>query len=172
MKSSKILVSFAFFLLVSSANGQNGACNCCSEIHKAFDFWTGYWEVVDVQGTVLGTNTIDKIQGNCIVRENWISARAGYTGTSYNFYNSQTQQWEQLWIDNNGQSLHLKGGLENKAMVLVSDPVPQKEGHALINRVTWTPNVDRTVRQLWETSVDGGTVWKVVFDGIYRRIQE
>ncbi|WP_340063656.1 hypothetical protein [Ascidiimonas aurantiaca] len=172
MESFKTLLFCIFLLVISFVNGQNTACNCCSESHRSFDFWLGDWQVADAEGTFLGTNTIDKIQGNCIVRENWVSARAGYTGTSYNFYNSQTDEWEQLWIDNSGQSLHLKGGLENGAMVLLSDPIPQKEGYDLINRVTWTPGTDGTVRQLWETSTDEGAVWKVVFEGIYRRTQE
>ena len=38
-----------------------------------------------------------------------------------------------------------------------------------LNRITWTPNKDGTVRQLWEASTDQGKTWQVAFDGLYRR---
>ena len=37
------------------------------------------------------------------------------------------------------------------------------------HRITWTPNPDGTVRQLWEASKDGGVNWSVLFDGLYTR---
>ena len=37
------------------------------------------------------------------------------------------------------------------------------------HRITWTPNDDGTVRQVWNVSTDGGATWKVVFDGTYTR---
>jgi hypothetical protein len=38
-----------------------------------------------------------------------------------------------------------------------------------LNRVTWTPNADGSVRQFWELSKDGGKTWSVVFDGRYAK---
>jgi hypothetical protein len=35
-------------------------------------------------------------------------------------------------------------------------------------RITWTPNSDGSVRQLWEAADDKGA-WSVVFDGRYTR---
>jgi hypothetical protein len=35
-------------------------------------------------------------------------------------------------------------------------------------RISWTPQPDGTVRQLWEQSADGSR-WRVVFDGRYVR---
>jgi len=41
--------------------------------------------------------------------------------------------------------------------------------HGLIgNRITWQ-EVGSNVRQTWETTEDGGSTWKVAFDGEYRR---
>lgn len=36
-------------------------------------------------------------------------------------------------------------------------------------RVTWTPQPDGRVRQLWESSSDGSKTRTVVFDGLYAR---
>ena len=77
-----------------SLMAQNDTCKCCTEKHGEFDFWIGNWKVTNPDGTAAGTNKIDKVQDNCILRENWTSATPGYTGTSNNFYNTKTKQWE------------------------------------------------------------------------------
>ena len=41
-------------------------------------------------------------------------------------------------------------------------------GKSPINRITWTPREDGSVRQHWETSQDGRSSWTTAFDGIYR----
>lgn len=50
--------------------------------------------------------------------------------------------------------------------VLAGDP-SGADGKPTRNRVTWTPLPNRHVRQLWESSTDGGTTWTVEFDGDY-----
>jgi len=147
---------------------QEKPCNCCTEIHQQFDFWVGDWETFNPNGDLAGTNKIDKIQDKCILRENWTSAKGNYTGTSYNFYNVQTKQWEQLWVDNQGQSLHLKGNRVGNQMILMSDVSKDAKGNDIYNKVTWTKNDDGTVRQLWETS-SNKKQWKIVFDGLYKK---
>ncbi len=47
-----------------------------------------------------------------------------------------------------------------------------KEGNPYINRITWTPNKDKSVRQLWEITKDDGTTWTVAFDGLYKLKEE
>lgn len=147
---------------------QETPCNCCTEKHQQFDFWVGDWETFNPNGDLAGTNKIDKIQDKCILRENWTSAKGNYTGTSYNFYNVQTKQWEQLWVDNQGQSLHLKGKRVGNQMILMSDVSKDAKGNDIYNKVTWTKNDDGTVRQLWETS-SNKKEWKIVFDGLYKK---
>ena len=155
-----------FFAL--SLFSQDKPCNCCTETHGEFDFWVGTWEVTNADGTKAGENTIKKIQDNCVVQENWTSARAAYTGTSNNFYNYKTKQWEQIWVDNQGQSLHLKGNKIGNQMILRTDDATNAEGKTYYHRITWTHNADDTVRQLWETITEDGDI-KVAFDGLYKR---
>ena len=147
---------------------QKNNCKCCDENYKAFDFWIGEWNTYTPDGKLAGTNSIQKTQGNCVLVENWISARAGYTGTSYNFYNGNENRWEQIWIDNQGQSLHLKGNRQGDKMILVSDKMKGQQGNTIYNRIIWTKNEDGTVRQQWETSSDKQN-WKTVFDGLYKQ---
>lgn len=154
-------------LFCSILTAQNPSCNCCNEKYSEFDFWMGSWEVFKLDGTRAGENTIEKIQEGCVLQENWISATPGYTGTSNNFYNNETNQWEQIWIDNQGQSLHLKGNKVGNQMILQTDKKTNNEGQTFYHRITWTDNGDGTVRQLWETITEGKDV-TVAFDGLYK----
>ncbi|MGB5497870.1 MAG: hypothetical protein WBM77_02975 [Maribacter sp.] len=147
---------------------QDESCACCTENHKAFDFWVGTWQVTNPDGSPAGINTIVKSESDCVIRENWTSAKAGYTGTSTNFYNQITGQWEQLWIDNSGDHLKLKGNRVGNQMILISDELVNSKGGLSRNRITWTKNEDGTVRQLWEI-VEGEKVVSIAFDGLYMR---
>lgn len=160
-----------FSLLLSGLMGlaQDDSCACCTENHTAFDFWIGTWEVTNPDGSLAGKNTITKAEDGCVLKESWTSANAGYTGTSINFYNKIKGQWEQLWIDNTGAHLKLKGNRQDNRMILSSGEFKNKDGIMIRNRITWTINDDGTVRQLWEV-LRGDTVLNIAFDGLYRKV--
>jgi hypothetical protein len=165
----KAFVSFiAAFLISISSVAQTNSCACCTEKHAEFDFWIGNWEVTNPNGTKAGENTIEKSQGNCVLTENWTSATPGYTGTSNNFYNAKAKQWEQIWVDNSGGLLHLKGNKFGNQMILQTDKESNAEGKTFYHRVTWTDNEDGTVRQLWETITEGKEI-VIAFDGLYKK---
>jgi len=149
---------------------QEESCACCTENHEAFDFWIGTWEVTNPDGTAAGKNTIVKSENNCVMRENWVSAKGGYTGTSTNFYNQNSGQWEQLWIDNTGAHLKLKGNRHGNQMILSSEEFKNKDGVLNRNRITWTLNNDGTVRQLWEILKEEKVI-SIAFDGHYQRTE-
>lgn len=166
----KTLVLFIGMLLtVNGVLAQAEDCACCTDDHKAFDFWIGTWEVTGANGALAGANTIVKEQNGCLLRENWIGATGQFTGTSLNYYNTATSQWEQLWIDNTGNPLKLKGNRIANQMILSSDPSEQADGNEYRNRITWTLNEDKTVRQLWEVLDMDGVVVTILFDGLYAR---
>ncbi|WP_299521382.1 hypothetical protein [Winogradskyella sp.] len=166
MKTYISLALSLFFTITLVA--QDKTCNCCTEKYSEFDFWLGTWEVTNPNGTRAGVNVIKKVQNNCILQENWISATPGYTGTSNNFYNYKANQWEQIWVDNQGQSLHLKGNKVGNQMILRTEDETNAEGKTFFHRVTWTDNDDGSVRQLWETVTEGKEV-AIAFDGLYKR---
>ncbi|MBT8183525.1 MAG: hypothetical protein KJN76_01690 [Eudoraea sp.] len=158
------------FLTAFIARGQDDNCPCCTDDHKAFDFWLGSWEVTNTDGSAAGKNTIVKDLNNCILRENWTSASAGFTGTSTNFFNKSTEQWEQLWIDNSGNHLKLRGQRQGNQMILASEEFMRPDGKAYVNRITWTANDDGTVRQLWEV-LQNEKVVNIAFDGLYSKVE-
>ncbi|WP_296384894.1 hypothetical protein [Winogradskyella sp.] len=166
----KLFVLFTLVIFAFSINAQTKKCNCCTEKHAEFDFWIGTWEVANPDGSKAGENRIEKVQDNCILQENWISASPGYTGTSNNFYNYKAKQWEQIWVDNQGQSLHLKGNKIGNQMILRTDDETNADGKSFFHRVTWTANEDGTVRQYWETITEGAEI-AIAFDGLYKKVE-
>jgi hypothetical protein len=150
---------------------------CAAAEHRQFDFWLGEWEVSDKAGKVVGHSRIESILNGCVIAEHWSSGGnpvgAG-DGKSFNLFNAQTGHWEQFWVDAQGTRLVLSGNLVADNMVLSGQqPKPDaKTGVAQRERITWTPNADGSVRQLWESSKDDGKSWTVAFDGQYRHPTE
>lgn len=142
----------------------------CESIPEAsrFDFWVGEWEVRNPDGDLVGRNTVRRILGGCVLHESW-TGTDGSTGESLNIYDARAGAWHQTWVDNSGLLLELNGELAGDAMVLRGE-LPAPDGGASLQRITWTPADDGSVRQLWERSTDGAASWSTVFDGIYRRV--
>ena len=156
-------------LLPPSAALAQGQQGCTASEYRQFDFWIGDWTVTTPKGKTAGTNRIESILGGCVLQEHWVSSNGG-DGTSRNMGNAADGTWRQIWMDAGGNLLELKGRLEGGRMVLTgTHPTPGTPGSVTIERVTWTPREDGTVRQHWEASTDGGTTWATQFDGLYTR---
>jgi len=159
-------------VIIFSANqnyGQETACPCCAEQYQQFDFWLGDWNVYDTTGALVGTNKITKSQYGCILVENWASKKSDFTSTSYNFFNKSDSTWNQTWVDNKGGSLILKGRLTDGKMVLSSDLLKGQKVDWYFNRITWTPQANGNVTQLWEIVGKDSVKLKTAFFGIYKR---
>jgi hypothetical protein len=145
---------------------------CTGAERRQFDFWLGEWEVTNPKGKVVGHSRIESILGGCVIAEHWSSATGdgANDGKSYNLYNADKKCWEQFWVDASGSRLMLVGTLVDGAMVLEGrQDLPGKDGKYRTERITWTPNADGSVRQLWESSDDEGKTVTVAFDGLYRK---
>lgn len=139
---------------------------CTSAEHRRFDFWIGTWEVRGAARPEAppGRNVISLEHGGCVLREEY--SNGGYSGTSLSFYDAGAGLWRQTWIDNQGQPLLLAGGWRDGSLAMAGP-----DGGAPADRITWTPNADGSVRQLWEKSADGGATWTTAFDGHYTRAE-
>ena len=143
------------------------ATPCSAAEYRQFDFWIGDWNVTSGDQPA-GTNSIHSIHGGCALQENWQGhGEGGISGTSFNIYDKSTGRWHQTWVDGSGTLLLLDGGLRDGVMVL-SGQRPASDGSGMAqHRISWTPNPDGSVRQLWEASKDDGGSWTVLFDGLY-----
>lgn len=147
------------------------APKCADAMHRQFDFWVGDWDVTPTQGgPLIGRSRVESRFDGCVVHEHWFG-NGNNIGESFNIYNTPTGQWEQFWVANTGNRLYLHGGLVGASMVLEGrhDKPDPKTGIVVRDRITYTPNPDGSVRQLWEISTDDGKTWAASFDGLYRK---
>ncbi len=138
-----------------------------SREYRQLDFWVGEWEVQNPQGRPAGTSSVQLILKDCVIFENWTGAR-GYTGKSFNLYNTQTRKWQQIWVDDQGGIIQFTGEFRDGAMRYTSASTAA-DGKPILGRMTFTPLAEGRVRQLWEQSPDDGKTWNIVFDGTYIR---
>jgi hypothetical protein len=143
---------------------------CATRQDRQFDFWLGKWNVTDnATGKPDGTNDVTSELKGCVLQEHWIGAGPnGPRGTSFNHYDPARKLWHQTWVDDGGGILYLDGGLKNGSMVLSGARIG-RAGKRVIDRITFTPRPDGSVRQWWQVSRDGGKTWTTSFDGIYRK---
>ncbi|WP_298827155.1 hypothetical protein [uncultured Piscinibacter sp.] len=156
-----VALSIAFPALTAAAAGT--ACGATE--YRQFDFWLGEWNVHTPEGKLAGVNKISGEYGGCVLHERYASS-GGYRGESLNTYDSGRKVWHQTWVDNAGTLLLLEGGLRGASMVLEGQTV--EAGKVAKHRITWTPNADGSVRQLWE-STDSKGQRRTVFDGTYTK---
>ena len=165
LRSGTVCALTGVLMAVAAAADAQESARCAAAEYRQFDFWLGDWDVQNPQGQQVGTNSITSIYGGCALEERWQSA-GQHAGASFNAYDAARQRWHQTWVDNEGLLLQLDGGLEGGKMVLRGESVGQ-DGRAIVNRITWAVVAPDRVRQLWETSRDGGSTWQVAFDGLY-----
>jgi hypothetical protein len=142
------------------------AASCAAPEFRQFDFWIGEWEVRNPDGSKAGTNRIEPILGGCALQENWTGAGGG-SGKSFSLYDRTREVWHQTWVDAQGNLLQLDGHFADNRMTLLSAAVRDSSGGTVIHRIVWVQTAPGRVRQLWESSRDGGTTWTVAFDGRY-----
>lgn len=136
------------------------------ESHQ-FDFWIGDWIVSDPDGQLLGTNSVASGLAGCVLREAWTGVR-GNRGTSVNFHDPASVQWDQVWTDDSGQVTHSAGELRDGGMCFRAQGFGDADGIHHQSTLDFIPNPDGSVRQWFQDSDDGKT-WKTTFDGIYVR---
>ena len=164
----RLSLLLALVLAPGGLAGQGAAPSfgCREAPQRQFDFWVGRWDVT-VGSNAAGTNEITLEEDGCLLHEHWAGSRGG-TGQSLNWYDRATGQWHQVWVDNQGNGLQLAGRFSEGRLTLLGT-APGPDGKPQAQRLSFTPNADGSVRQLWETSSAGGATWQVSFDGLYRR---
>lgn len=161
-------VLFLLSLMVSAMSYAQNNTGCNYLQSNQFDFWVGNWNVYDTLGNKVGENRIEKQYENCVLQENWISSTVN-KGTSYNYFNPVDTTWNQLWLDNQGSILNLKGSFKNNKMVLKSELIPGQKVAFYYNQISWSKNTDGSVNQVWEIFDEKDNFLQLAFFGVYRR---
>ena len=153
-------------LLLQSSQPAPPPPACAGPEHNQFDFWVGEWTVTPTGKTnVVASSLIEKLYGNCAVRENWMPLK-GTPGGSLNSY--ADGRWRQTWVDSSNSRVDFVGGLANGKMVLTGDwKGVNGPGKDAIIRMSYSKNADGSVRQHGEQSTDYGLTWSTNFDFTY-----
>lgn len=153
-------------LLLGLATAMAGAANkpCQGPAYRQFDFWIGHWQVSTADNTVVGNNRISAIAGGCALLEEWTGADGG-SGKSLIFYQPERGRWRQTWVASSGERSDRQGRPGLSSMVLTDPAGPGRRGRNVLRAVS----ADE-LRQLEQSSSDGGRTWTTVFKGIYRRL--
>jgi hypothetical protein len=162
----KSFLVFAGSLLAAGLLGAQSSPKPPPEARQ-FDFWIGDWEVTQPDGKKAGENRIESISAGWGLLENWNGAGGG-VGKSLNTWLPDRKQWRQFWVGN-GEALELTGGLNGQGEMVLTGMTSTASGATQLERITWTPRADGSVRQHWQQSVDGGATWTTAFDGLYRK---
>lgn len=138
--------------------------DAASSYHQ-FDFWLGDWDVVDKAGDALGTSHVERILANCALSESWRGQGAS-EGRSLSSWNPGLHHWEQYWVDGQGVPIFFTGSLEGGELRLRADSAT-RAGAPLKRRVTFSKLPNGRLRQLSESSSDGGRTWVMEYDFYY-----
>jgi hypothetical protein len=152
----------------AGADAQEGASKPCEAPDASqFDFWLGEWDLswpAEQSGGKTGdigkgTNSITKMFGRCVIREDFHSLDAGLRGHSVSVYNLSKERWQQTWVDDQGSYLLFSGKLKGGQMVLQTEPFQRGE-KTLINRMVFRNITPDSLDWDWQTSADGEKTWK------------
>ena len=170
MKKTALVLLFIFSGVVGFCQSAQSTPCMVNPVYRQFDFWIGEWEVFDLKGNKAGDSRIEKILDDCVILESWTGTQGNVSGKSYNSYNQSTGKWQQYWVDNKGGiTEYFNGRFENDKMVVETNNVKQFDGIVKILKMTFQKIDTNKVRQLGESSLDGGKNWSVDFDLQYRR---
>jgi len=145
----------------------------CGElaVYHVLDFWLGSWNVY-VGATLVGTDKVSRVAGDCAVEERWRSA-TGNVGRSLFWYDQAAAAWKQVWVTS---AAFRTGGTKEKVLkettpdggLRFEGVVTRPDGTSYLDRTTLTPSPDGTVHQVIAVSDDDGANWKATFDAVYR----
>jgi hypothetical protein len=136
---------------------------------RQFDFAVGEWSVESLDGRVCGSVKIEAVADGAGLSARWTDARTA-EGAEHSLlaWSAETREWRQLRVTKSGVVADLNGRWKNGSMVF--EGTRRDADRNVLERVTWTPVGDNSIRQLKEESSDGARSWRPLFDLVYRRV--
>ena len=149
------------------------AANPCMADPRAreFDFWAGRWDVY-ASGTniLVGHSLVEVVSGGCALLENWASLGNVSTGKSLNFIDNAGDMWRQCWVGSFPKSKQdFVNGVYKDGAMRFTYSAADAQGRTITGRFIFFNEGPDKVRQLNETSADGGKTWVTSYDFTYIR---
>lgn len=169
------------FLLTLSTNiysQQNPPNPCEAPESGQFNFWLGEWDLTwpaEQMGgkegeTGKGTNSITRILGDCIVKENFSFPAGDFYGNSVSVYSPARKCWQQTWVDSQGGYLLFTGEFKDGQMILRTEPFKRGE-KTYVSRMVFRNITADSLDWDWQRSEDMGQTWKDLWNIHYQRRQ-
>ncbi len=138
---------------------------------RELDYWIGEWDVRGVNAppnAPPSRSVITRVHSGCVILETYTAP--GYAGQSFNIYDRSKGQWHQTWVDTTGGLHEYWGGPKDGSIIYEGSipPLPGQQARSQ-TRMSLLKIGPDTVRQLGETSPDGGKTWQVAYDLTYTR---
>ena len=128
---------------------------CAAPQYHQFDFWIGQWDVTLPNGKRAGDNRIEPILGGCALRESWIGRRAAATARATTPATRAAGAGTRPGWTTRAACWCSRAPSPTGSMVLEGETV-DSAGKKQRQRITWQQTSPGHVRQLWESSSDGG----------------
>lgn len=135
---------------------------------RQFDFWIGQWDVYGTNGQQLGENRIEEHLNGCMLLENWTGGLGG-SGKSINFFDPGEKTWRQVWVADAFSALDYTAGEYRDGAMRFTGRTKTPAGEPVLQKLTFFNVSADTVRQVFESSRDGGQTWREDWVGIYVR---
>jgi hypothetical protein len=134
---------------------------------KQLDFWLGEWDVTWGNGQ-RGTNHIQRVLDGRVIQEDFDGRPSmDFRGHSISVYSPQFGEWQQTWVDNEGNYWHLHGGWHDDRFILIADDI--REGRAVKYRMVFHNIAYDSFEWNWELSEDNGETWTLRWQIHYER---
>jgi hypothetical protein len=134
---------------------------------KQLDFWLGAWDVSWGEGEI-GSNLVQRVLDGRVIQEDFDGTPAiSFQGHSVSVYSPQHRQWQQTWVDTDGNYWHFLGGWEGDRFVLMTDDIVQNR--PVKYRMVFYDIARDGLEWVWERSDDGGKTWVVKWQIHYQR---
>ncbi len=131
-----------------------------------FDFWVGEWDL-SWSDSMHGTNVVTREMNGFVISEHFNSPADHFMGWSWSVYDTLAKTWKQTWVDNQGAYLDFTGGMQGDKMILERSVM--KAGKLIKQRMIFYNITNNNFDWNWESSVDGGNLWKTNWKIHYKR---
>jgi hypothetical protein len=132
--------------------------------YDVMDFWLGEWDV-KVGDELAGRDVVRKILDGFAVIEEWRDAE-GSEGQSFFYFMPAQGRWKQVWVTSTGFYKEKLSEPYATGVRFVGKSYGPR-GRVIDDRTTLTRLPEGRVRQVIETSTDGGKTWTAAFDAVY-----
>ncbi|TAF31383.1 MAG: nuclear transport factor 2 family protein [Cytophagales bacterium] len=170
----KIIV-LSYFCLLAVVDPLHAQQPCSADsVRGLFDFWIGSWDVYNSNEQLVGRSEVYPVLHSCAVVEDWESGYIRqafvYAGKGFSTYNTQTKQWQQIWVDNAGNTtLYLKGRKENNKMLFWTEPFVHNADTTIVKKLSYEYLNPFLIKQNAEISYNNGQTWQTEYSLQYRR---